>query len=475
MQGSCLGLILKKDQRLTLANLFFILKLKWGDLPFLREKLCIFMVDVGLTIAKVFPGSIAHQLGVAPGDRIVRINGRPVRDIIDYRYLCDNEKLNILLVKPGGENWLLDIEKNYEDRLGVEFGPGELGRIMRCRNRCIFCFLDQMPKGLRSTLYFNDDDYRLSFTQGNFVTLTNVGRRDFLRIAEQRLSPLYVSVHAANPALRVKMLNNPRAGKIMEQLGYLARAGIQVHAQAVLCPGINDGPELARTIGELFGLWPAVRSLAVVPVGLTRYRDNLYPLRPYNKEEARQVLAVVEKWQRACKKRAGHPFVFAADEFYFLAGEAVPARKDYAGFPQVENGVGLTRLFLDEWARAARKLPPRLAAPRKVTLATGRLGERVLKPVVERLNQVENLYVQLVGIENSFFGEKVTVAGLLTAKDLLSALAGRDLGELLVIPSVMLREEDDLFLDDVPLAEFARRLGVPVAKAKRARDLCRVF
>lgn len=431
------------------------------------------MIQEGLTVEKVSPGGIAHQLGVEPGDRVIRINGQPVRDIIDYRFLSCSEKLNVLLVKAGGEKWLLAVEKDYEEGLGVEFGPNELGRIRRCRNRCIFCFLDQMPKGMRDTLYFNDDDYRLSFIQGNFVTLTNVTGRDLERIAGQRLSPLYISVHATNPVLRAKMLNNPRAKKIMEQLAYLAGAGIQMHTQVVLCPGINDGPELARTIGDLYGLWPAVRSVAVVPVGLTRYRNDLYPLRTYTKQEAQKVIALVKKWQRACRRRGGNPFVFAGDEFYLLAGEPIPPAKDYAGFPQAENGIGLVRLFLDEWAKAAGKLPARLPAPRKVTLVTGKLGEQVLKPVAERLNKMENLTVRLVGITNRFFGEKVTVAGLLTARDLLSALAGRDPGDLLIIPAVMLREEDGLFLDDVPFLEFARRLGFPVAKARGPEELCR--
>ncbi|MEW5899246.1 MAG: DUF512 domain-containing protein [Bacillota bacterium] len=432
------------------------------------------MIQNGLPVEKVAAGGIAHQLGVEPGDRIVEINGQPVRDIVDYRFLSCGEKLNILVVKPGGESWLLDIEKDYEDSLGLEFGPRELGRIKRCRNRCIFCFLDQMPRGLRSTLYFNDDDYRLSFTQGNFITLTNVRREDLERIAGQRLSPLYISVHTTNPVLREKMLNNPRAGKIMEQLRFLAGAGIEMHAQAVLCPGINDGPELARTISDLYSLWPAVRSLAAVPVGLTRYRDKLYPLRIYNKEEAREITGLIRKWQRACRRRGGRPFVFAADEFYLLAGEPVPPAKDYAGFPQLENGVGLVRLFWDEWAAAAKKLPAGLARPRKVTVATGKLGEEILKPVVGRLNEIENLEVQLIGVTNRFFGETVTVAGLLTAQDLLAGLAGRKLGDLLIIPAVMLREKDDVFLDGLTLPELARRLGVPAAKAGGPRELCRL-
>jgi len=433
------------------------------------------MIQKGLVVEKVSAGGIAHRLGVEPGDQVVEINGQPVRDIIDYRFLSCAEKLNVLVVKAGGESWLLDIEKEYEDDLGLTFGARELGRgFKRCRNKCVFCFLNQMPGGLRRSLYLNDDDYRLSFLHGNFITLTNVRQEDLERIANQRLSPLYISVHTTNPALREKMLNNRRAGKIMEQLRYLAGAGIKMHAQAVLCPGINDGPELARTIDDLCGFWPAVRSLAAVPVGLTRYRDKLYPLRVYNQEEAREITGLVRKWQRVCRRRVNNPFVFAADEFYLLAKEPVPPAKDYAGFPQLENGVGLVRLFQDEWAAAAKKLPAGLKRPRKVTVVTGELGMEILKPVVRRLNEIENLEVQLIGVTNRFFGETVTVAGLLTAQDVLAALAGRALGDLLIVPAVMLREKDDLFLDGPALGELARRLGVPAAKAKGAQELCRL-
>lgn len=433
------------------------------------------MSKQGLVVERVSPGSIAHRMGVEPGDRVLKINGRPVRDLIDYRFYTCGERLQVDLRKHGGQNWLLDVEKDYEDDLGLVFSGSALGRIRRCRNRCIFCFLDQMPKGLRASLYFNDDDYRLSFTEGNFVTLTNVTRADLERIAEQRLSPLYVSVHTTNPALREKMLNNRRAGKIMEQLGFLARSGITVHAQAVLCPEINDGAELDRTIGDLAALWPAVRSLAVVPVGLTRYREGLFPLRTYTREEAGKVISLVRSWQRSCRAHFGNPFVFAADEFYLLAGEKLPPARDYAGFPQVENGVGLVRLFFLEWAGAAKRLPSSCFKPKRAAVVTGVLGEQVLKPVVKRLNAIENLEVQLIGLASRFFGGKVTVAGLLTGEDLIAGLTGRDLGELVVVPAVCLRGGDDLFLDGLSLAELSRYLGVPAVKAKGPAELCRLL
>jgi len=264
----------------------------------------------GMIIAGVISGGIAHQMGIEPGDRIIMINDRPVKDIIDYRFLTCDQKLAVLLIKRNGERWILDIEKEFEEDLGIDFGQDGLGRIRRCRNSCIFCFLAQMPGGMRKTLYFNDDDYRLSFIHGNFITLTNVSRQDLERIVTQRLAPLYISVHTTNPILREKMLNNRQAERIMEQLSFLARGNIQIHTQVVLCPEINDGPELERTISDLYSLWPAVRSLALVPVGLTRYRESLFPLRAFNREEARKVLTLVEKRQNMYRRQSGYPFVF---------------------------------------------------------------------------------------------------------------------------------------------------------------------
>jgi putative radical SAM enzyme (TIGR03279 family) len=428
----------------------------------------------GMIIAGVISGGIAHQMGIEPGDRIIMINDRPVKDIIDYRFLTCDQKLAVLLIKRNGERWILDIEKEFEEDLGVDFWQDGLGRIRRCRNSCIFCFLAQMPGGMRKTLYFNDDDYRLSFIHGNFITLTNVSRQDLERIVTQRLAPLYISVHTTNPILREKMLNNRQAERIMEQLSFLARGNIQIHTQVVLCPEINDGPELERTISDLYSLWPAVRSLALVPVGLTRYRESLFPLRAFNREEARKVLTLVEKRQNMYRRQSGYPFVFASDEIYFLAGVPVPDQEHYGDFPQTENGVGLVRLFLDEWMEVAESLPEGIDSPRKVIIVTGVSGERVLSPVVERLNRVRNLKAMLCGIVNRFWGEKVTVAGLLTAGDLYDALVGSDLGDLVVIPSVMLKSADLVFLDDLRVSELSHRLGVPVAVVNGPRELAAV-
>lgn len=428
-----------------------------------------------MKVMEVIPGSIGEQMGVQPGDGIMAINNRPVRDIIDYRFLTCEAELTVSLVKGNSEEWILDIEKDFDDDLGLVFKNDGLGRIKRCRNKCVFCFLAQLPEGMRKTLYFNDDDYRLSFFHGNFVTLTNVSRQDLKRIVDRRLSPLYISVHTTNPLLREKMLNNKQAGNIMKQLAFLAAGDIQMHAQAVLCPGINDGPELKRTIGDLYSLWPATHSLALVPVGLTRYRKELFPLDAYNKKEAQKVLETVKIWQDRCLRQSGYPFVFAGDEFYLLAGAQPPGNKYYADFPQTENGVGLARIFLNEWAKVSENLPQKLNYSRKMTIATGISGEQALGPVVERLNRIRNLNIRLCGIVNRFFGEKITVAGLLTAQDLYEGLKGSDLGDCLVIPSVMLRSDDQIFLDNLQVSQLAGRLGVPVAVAKGPQELVEII
>lgn len=428
------------------------------------------MSQQGLEIFQVEPDSIASELGLEPGDRIVRVNGAPVRDLIDFAYLAAEESLELEVTKKNGACWELEIEKDFDEKLGVDFGPGNFGPTIKCANKCIFCFVDQMPRHMRQTLYLKDDDYRLSFWHGNFITLTNLTDNQLRRIAGQRLSPLYISVHTTNPALREHMLGNPKAGLIMAQLKYLAGAGIEMHAQVVLCPGINDGKELERTCADLAGLWPAIRSLAIVPVGLTRYRQNVPPLRVFAQEEAARLVQWVTRRQDAFLERLEHPFVFAADELYLLAGIPVPPADRYDGFPQAENGVGLTRLFLDEWEAVKRTLPE--AAPRrKVTLATGRLGAKILAPVAAGLNAVKGLEVSVTAVPSRFWGEQITVAGLITGQDLLARLDPEQIGDLLVLPAVMLKKDAAVFLDGLTLPELAKRLGKPVAVADGPRQL----
>ncbi|RJQ32420.1 MAG: DUF512 domain-containing protein [Peptococcaceae bacterium] len=421
----------------------------------------------GLIVELVEVGSIAAEIGLEPGDEVSKINGNPVQDIIDFRFFEADEELTLTVKKRSGEEWLLEIEKDIADRLGISFVSSGIERIICCRNKCSFCFVDQMPPGMRETLYIKDDDYRLSFLKGNFITLTNLGERELQRIAGQRLSPLYISVHTTNPKLRERMLGNRRAGRIMEQLCYLAESGIKMHIQLVLCPGINDGPELERTLHDLLPLWPAVSSVAVVPVGITKYRNSL---RPFTPSESNIILEQVKSWQENCLDRLSYPLLFASDEFYLMAGQKIPPTERYADFPQMENGVGLTRLFLDEWQKVKLNLPQAIAPSRKVTIVTGFLGRSVLEPVVAWLNGIKGLNARLRVIPNQFFGEQVTVAGLLTGSDLIQAIEPGDSGELLILPSIMLRK-DGVFLDDITLDELSERLGVMVVAVKNLFDL----
>ena len=291
----------------------------------------------GLTIERVLPGSIAAEMELKPGDRLIAINGSVVRDLIDFRFFETEEYLNIEIHTAGGEEWALEVEKDYDEDLGIEFVDGGFGSTNRCSNHCVFCFVDQMPSGLRKSLYIKDDDYRLSFWIGNFITLTNAGEEELTRIVQQRLSPLYISVHTTNPELRTVMLGHKRAGLIMEQLKFLAKAGIELHTQVVLCPGLNDGKELKKTADDLSSLWPSVSSLAVVPVGLTQYRDTCYPLRSVTPDEARQVVSWAGLKQEEYLAKLGDPFLFVSYEFYLLAGEQVPADERYAGFPSLKT------------------------------------------------------------------------------------------------------------------------------------------
>jgi putative radical SAM enzyme (TIGR03279 family) len=413
----------------------------------------------------VAAGSIAEEVGIEPGDAVLSVNGNTIKDILDYNFFAGDDLLSIEVEKKDGERWVLDIEKDPGRDPGLEFSATGLETITRCANKCIFCFVDQMPPGLRETLYIKDDDYRRSFLQGSFITLTNMPDRDFNRIARLRLSPLYVSVHTTNPGLRAEMLGNPRAGEILKQLSYLAGHGIKIHAQAVICPGINDGRELERTVADLAGLWPGVISLAVVPVGITGARHGLFPLGRFGQAEAAEIVGKVRGWQDGCLKSFNYPFVFASDEFYFLAGRQVPARRRYADFPQTENGVGLTRLFLDQWASARRKLPERIKKPLSVSLVTGMMGRRLLDPLADRLNRIENLQVRVAAVSNVFFGPAVTVAGLLTAKDILGRREELKQSNLVVLPASMLRRDSPLTLDDFSLTDLEEALGAKVKSA----------
>lgn len=433
------------------------------------------MPEQGLCVAQVESGSIAEELDIAPGDIVVTINGQPVQDILDYRFAMADDLVQVTIQKPDGQLWELEIEKDPGDDLGLSFTGEGLQPIKKCRNNCIFCFVAQMPPGMRPTLYVRDDDYRHSFLYGNFITLTNLSVAEKQRIVRQRLSPLYVSVHTTDPELRAQMMRQPAAARIMGDLVYLTAGGITIHTQVVLCPDINDGPHLERTVSDLLSLWPGVASLAVVPVGLTACRQNLPEILRYTPAQATRVLEAVRRWRDRALQTHGYPFIFASDEFYLLAGQPIPDTAYYADFPQIENGVGLTRLFYDAWEEATPELPAALPKPRRVTLVTGRLGEKVLIPVVHRLNQIANLQVDICAVENRFFGSSVTVAGLLTGRDIVNALQKRTLGDLVLVPAVALKSDEDVFLDNMKLAELQSRLPARIRKASTPGEIVAVI
>jgi len=406
-------------------------------------------------IAEVSTGSTAAELGLRPGDVLVSINGHVLRDVIDYHFYGAEEELE-LAVERGEERIVYQVERGYDQELGLEFAEPTFDGLRRCNNRCQFCFFKGLPPGMRRSLYIRDDDYRYSFLFGNFITLTNLTEGDWDRLAEQRLSPLYVSVHATDPALRRRILGNPAAPGVVEQLKRLGSLGIQVHAQIVLIPGLNDGPHLARTVADLVALYPTVQSIAVVPLGLTRY--HRCPFRIYRPEEASPIVAQVSAWQREYRSRHGLSLVYASDEWYLLAGLEVPQAEEYDGFPQLENGVGLTSVFLDEEFRVSG-CEFRVG---KITLVCGML----IAPVIERkAAELSGMAVEVVPVENRFFGPTVTVSGLLTGRDVVEAVRERDLGDVVFLPRAMFDASGELTLDDMSPATIGERLGVGVEVA----------
>ncbi|MBS4030727.1 MAG: DUF512 domain-containing protein [Clostridiales bacterium] len=416
----------------------------------------------GKLVDRVEPGSIAEELGIRSGDSIVAVNGEELGDVLDWRLTESDEELLIAVRHMDGELVEYEIEKDYDETLGIIFDSPTLDGIRSCKNRCVFCFVDQLPPGMRETLQIKDDDYRLSFLSGSYITLTNVNEADLQRIMQLHLSPLYVSVHTTNPELRRRMLGNRQAGEVLPILKKLAAAGIEFHTQIVLCPELNDGKELEQTLDDLFSMYPQVRSLAVVPVGLTGHRDQLYPLSPFDKNHARTVLNQLSRWQEHCLAKAKTRFVFASDEFYTMAGMGVPQDDEYEGYPQLENGVGMVRLLFNAWDRWHEKLPATLTEERLATIATGASAACYLEPIISRLNEISGLTVNLKTVPNRFFGGHVTVSGLLTYRDLTDALSKEKRFGPLYLPAVMLKEGRDLFLDGHTTKDLAETLGVEV-------------
>jgi len=420
-----------------------------------------------IAIQSVQPDSAAKDADIEAGDILLSINGQEISDIFDYRFLTTDKNLLVEIEKKNGELWEIEVEKDEYEDLGLEFGDPLISGAKSCTNKCIFCFIDQLPKGMRDSVYFKDDDSRLSFLSGNYVTLTNMDEKELDRIIRYRMSPVNVSVHTTNPELRKFMLSNRFAGDVQEKIGKLCKNGITVNAQIVLCKGINDGDELDRTLGDLSDLYPQVASVSVVPVGLTKWREGLYKLEPFDKGSSADVLEQVGKWQQKMMGEYGTRLVYPADEFYIMAGADLPACKEYEDFPQIENGVGLMSLLIDEFyqylKKHGRKLDnyfAKLDGERIISIATGICAYQYIKQLAQLLEKrYNNLRVTVYPIKNDFFGENVTVTGLLTGRDLLAQLMDKETGSEILISRSMLRSGEETFLDDYTVDGLGHRLG----------------
>ena len=425
------------------------------------------------------PGSIADELGIRPGDFLLGINGQELGDVFDYHFLINDDRLTVQIKKADGEDWEYEIEKDYYEDLGIVFENGLMDDYRSCTNKCIFCFIDQMPPGMRDTLYFKDDDSRLSFLQGNYITLTNLSEADLDRIIRYKLAPINISVHTTNPDLRVKMLHNRFAGDALKKIERLFEAGIEMNSQIVLCKGVNDGEELERSIRDLSGFLPYMQSLSVVPVGLTKFRKGLDPLEAFEKDDAKKVLDIIHKWQKICYDKYGLHFVHASDELYLLAEEAFPPEECYDGYGQLENGVGMIPLLESEFMECLQEekewqskqktsvfslfRKPKPIQIKTVSIATGRLAA----PLMRKLSMAfmclhPDIRIQVFEITNRFFGEQITVSGLLTGQDIRDTLLDEELGDRLLLPCNMLRSGEQVFLDDMTVDTLSQKLNVPI-------------
>lgn len=415
-------------------------------------------------IKAVEDGSIAQEMDIEPGDTLVSINGRQAEDIFDYRYLCDDENLTVVVRKPDGEEWELDIEKDPEEDLGIEFESGLMSDYKSCRNHCIFCFINQMPKGMRDTLYFHDDDARLSFLQGNYITLTNMSDHDIDRIIEYHLQPINISFHTLDPELRRRMLHNRFAGDVYPKIKKLKDAGISLNGQIVLCKGWNDGEDLENSLRGFEQYMPELQSVSVVPVGMTKFRDQNKEekLEPFTSGDASKVIDQIERWQEYYYKKYGTHLVHASDEWYILAGRELPPEENYDGYQQLENGVGMVRLLISEVEEYLKELDGDRRS-RRTTIATGKLAAPYLEELAHEVQEkFPEVTCRVVPIRNDFFGESITVSGLITGRDLVSQLKGMDLGDQLLIPVNMLRSGERTLLDDMTVDDIAQSLQIRV-------------
>ena len=427
-------------------------------------------------ISRVLPDSIAAEIGFQPGDAIVSINHTRPRDLIDYRFLCSDEYLELEVLDTVGKTHQIEIEKDYDDDLGLEFETALFDGLIQCNNHCPFCFIDQQPPGKRESLYYKDDDYRLSFLYGSYLTLTNLTEKEWRRIEQMRLSPLYVSVHATEPDIRIRLLKNERAGLIMSQFQWFQARRLQIHAQVVVCPGINDGIHLERTLLDLasfhLGDIPPVASAAVVPVGLTRFRPSQDELIPVSQAKAAEVITQVQKLQEKFRSQFGSNFVWLADEWFLIARQNIPPESHYEDYPQIGNGVGSIRLFLSQFQATTKEmLPAAVDRPRRFTWIVGNAVEQAFHPLVKQLNTVEGLEVNLLALRSEYWGQEITVTGLLTGQDLLAGLLGKDLGDGILLPSLMLKHDDTRFLDDMTVEDVSSQLNTAIFPVSGVEEL----
>lgn len=428
------------------------------------------MKDKGHAIYSIKRGSIAEEMEIEAGDRLLQINGEEIEDIFDFQFLAEDEYLEVLIQKPNGEEWLLEIDKDADEDIGIEFENGLMDEYRSCHNKCIFCFIDQMPKGMRDTLYFKDDDSRLSFLQGNYVTLTNMSEKDINRIIKYHLSPINISFQTTNPELRCEMLHNRFAGEALKKVDILFQAGIGMNGQIVLCKGVNDGEELERSISDLTKYLPHLESVSVVPVGLSKFREGLYPLEPFMKSDAEEVLDTIHRWQKKVYAEYGLHFIHASDEWYVLAERPLPEEENYDGYIQLENGVGMSRLLLNEFEEAYKIRKDGLMGNLyyekpcgELAIATGKLAYQFIQAMVDKLLVLyPNIKVHVYPIRNDFFGDMITVSGLLTGQDILEQLADKPLGKRLLLPQNVLRSGETVFLDDLHIADLEKALQVKI-------------
>ncbi len=426
-------------------------------------------------VASIEEGSIGEELGFEVGDQLISINGVKPRDLIDYKFLIAEENIQLTILDEKGKKHTINIEKDYDDELGLAFTEALFDGLKQCNNKCPFCFIDQQPSGKRKSLYLKDDDYRLSFLYGSYLTLTNLSEQDWLRIDQQRLTPLFVSVHATEPYLRSKLLRNPKAIDLLNQLAWFSEKKIQIHAQIVVCPEINDGKALEKTIQDLYsfaqGDFPVVLSAAVVPVGLTRFRPSNDGLIPVDSDCATKVINQVESMQKKFYKLSGSRFAWLSDEWYLIAKKPLPSLNSYEDLPQKENGVGSIRSFLRAMDEATRNLPIKIDQKRTCSWVVGKLVDNELQKPCKELNKINNFTLHLYGLPSPYWGQEQIVTGLLTGQDLIKGLKGKELGDELLLPSVMLRQGEKIFLDDMTLQELSSSLKVSIRIVHDANDI----